>query len=159
MPNKFLDLMIFLENTLASFYAKIKKLSRLKAAKSVLEFMEYHSYAHAQIIEQTKEKFKNPVISEKAIVDFQKNITENVFKQVSNEEDIIKVLKTLADSEESIGKMYISIVKHLRNLSQYYSDIANEIEAISKEEMRHRDLLLRDRDNLLKHMEKEGEKE
>ncbi|MFC1671048.1 hypothetical protein ACFL20_11715 [Spirochaetota bacterium] len=149
MTNKFLDLLVLLENALASFYGKVKNLSRFREARNVLEFMELHSYAHAQIIEQSKVKFKRPVIKEKAIIEFQKNITKSVFDQVSTEKDIIKLLKTLADSEESIGMMYKSIVKHLKGLAQYYTDMAKEIEEISNEEMHHRDLLLNDRDKLL----------
>ena len=149
MAHKFLDLLILLENALASFYGKIKNLSRFKEAKAVLEFMELHSYAHAQIIEQSKSKYKKPVIKEKAIINFQKNITKSVFDKVSNETDLSKMLKTLADSEESIGMMYKSIVKHLKGMAQYYNDIANEIEEISEEEMHHRDLLLKDRDRFL----------
>jgi hypothetical protein len=148
MENEYLNFIIFLENTLASYYQKIKNLPRLEGARNVLEFMEVHSKEHAEVIEQSKNKHKKPVIRESLITDFQNNLTSQVFEQVSNEGDILKVLEILADSEGSLGKMYKSLSSLMLNKSEYYRNIAAEIDKIANDEINHQKLLLKDRDRL-----------
>jgi rubrerythrin len=150
MTNEYINFIVFLENTLATYYQKIKNLARLEGARAVLEFMEVHSFEHAKIIEETRGKYPKPIVRESLIADFQNNLLNSVFKEISEEKDILKVLETLADSEESIGKLYQSFSSLLKKLSDHYLSVAEEIEKIAKEEFNHRDLLLKDRDRLAK---------
>jgi hypothetical protein len=150
MTNEYINFIIFLENTLATFYQKIKNLARLEGARNVMEFMEVHSFEHAKIIEEIKENFPKPVMRENMIADFQNNMIDSVFAKVSEEKDILKVLKMLADSEESLGKMYESMARLLKKTADYNLMIAEKIEGIASQEYQHRDLLLKDRDRLAK---------
>ena len=150
MTNEYINFIVFLENTLATYYQKIKNLARLEGARSVLEFMEVHSFEHGKIIEETRGKYPKPIVRESLIADFQNNLLNSVLKEVSQEKDILKVLKTLADSEESIGKLYQSFSSLLKKLADHYLSVAEDIEKIAKEEFSHRDLLLKDRDRLAK---------
>jgi rubrerythrin len=148
MTNEYINFIVFLENTLATYYQKIKNLARLEPARSVLEFMEVHSFEHAKIIEEVRGKYPKPMVRESLITDFQNNLLNTVFKKISNEKDILRILEILADSEESVGKLYQSFSSLLKKLSDHYLSIAEEIENISKQEFDHRDLLLKDRARL-----------
>jgi hypothetical protein len=148
MTNEYINFIIFLENTLATFYQKIKNLARLEGARNVLEFMEVHSFEHAKIIEEIKDKFPKPVMRESMITDFQNNLLDKVFKKISGEKDILNALELLADSEESLGKLYDSMARLLKKMADHNLMIAEKIEEIAKQEYNHRDLLLRDRDRL-----------
>jgi len=150
MTNEYINFIVFLENTLATYYQKIKNLARLEPARSVLEFMEIHSFEHAQIIENVRGKYPKPVVRESLITDFQNNLLNTVFKKISDEKDILSVLEILASSEESVGKLYQSFAILLKKLSDHYMSVAEEIEKIAKQEFDHRDLLLKDRDRLSK---------
>ncbi|HOT43973.1 MAG TPA: hypothetical protein PLM53_05925 [Spirochaetota bacterium] len=150
MANEYINFIIFLENTLATFYQKIKNVARLEGARNVLEFMEVHSFEHAKIIEEFNEKFPKPVMRETMVTDFQNNLLDAVFTKISEEKDILKALELLADSEESLGKLYESMARLLKKVADYNIMIAEQIEEIARQEYSHRDLLLKDRDRLAK---------
>ncbi len=148
MTSEYLNYIVLLENTLGTYYQKIKNLPRLEGARSVLEFMEDHSFEHARLIGETAERYRKPVIREGMITDFQNNLTDSVFKKISDEKDILTVLDILADSENSLGKLYTSLADLMGNLADHYRNIAGEIRTIAEEEFNHRDLLMKDRDRL-----------
>lgn len=150
MANEYIKFIIFLENTLATYYQKIKNLARLEGARSVLEFMEVHSFEHAKIIEDFAEKNRKPIMRENMIADFQNNLVNTVFKKISEEKDILKALDLLADSEESLGKLYESMSQLLKKMADYNLMIAGIIDEIAQQEYNHRDLLLKDRERLMK---------
>jgi hypothetical protein len=150
MTNEYINFIIFLENTLATYYQKIKNLARLEGARSVLEFMEVHSFEHAKIIEGIKEKFPKPVMNESMISEFQNNLLNTVFKNITEEKDAVTALGILANSEESLGKLYESMARFLKKMADYNLMIAENIEEIARQEYGHRDILLKDRDRLAK---------
>jgi len=149
MKEEHLELIINLENILAGFYEKIKSLPRAKGAQYVLEYMETHSYAHAKEIDQLKKTLKKPDFKKNLIIDFQKKLMKSTFEEITKQKDIVTVLKMLANSEESIGNLYRSIVLYLMNMSRYYSEIAQKVNEIADQENQHRDLLLSDRERLI----------
>ena len=148
MTNEYINFIVFLENTLATFYQRIKNLARLEGARAVLEFMEVHSFEHAKIIEETRERYPKPAVRESMISDFQNNLLNNVLKKISDEKDILSVLKVLADAEDSIGNLYLSMSSLLKKIAGHYVGVANQIEEIAKQEFDHRDLLLKDRERI-----------
>lgn len=150
MTSEYLKFIVFLEKTLATYYQKIKNLPRLEGARNVLEFMEVHSFEHAEIMEDAGKKYVKPAVRDSMIADFQNNLLNSVFKKISDEKDILKVLQILADSEESLGKLYQSISGLLTKIADHYRDVAAEIEKIARQEFDHRDLLLKDMGRLAK---------
>ncbi len=150
MTNEYINFIIFLENTMATYYQKIKNLARLEGARAVLEFMEVHSFEHAAIIEETRDRFPKPAVRESMIADFQNNLLNTVLKKISEEKDILAVLQTLAESEESMGKLYQSMSSLLKKTADHYVSVADQIESIARQEFDHRDLLLKDRERLSK---------
>jgi hypothetical protein len=149
MTNEHLNFIVFLENTMATYYQNIKNLPRLAGARAVLEFMEQHSFEHAAIIEETIQKYVKPVVRESLIADFQNNLLNKVYKEITEEPDILKVLEALAASEESVGKLYQSFAGLLKKTAEHYQAVANRIEEIAGQEFGHRDLLLKDRERLV----------
>ncbi len=154
MADEYLNFIVLLENTLGTYYGKIKNLPRLEGARSVLEFMETHSFEHAELVRDAAEKHRKPALRESMIADFQNNLVEKVFREISEEKDILSVLEKLANSEESLGKLYQGIADMLVRIGDYYREIAAEIAAVANQEFNHRDLLLKDRDRLKQKMGK-----
>lgn len=150
MTNEYINFIVFLENTMASFYQKIKNLARLEGARAVLEFMEVHSFEHAKIIEETRDKFPKPAVRESLIADYQNNLLNTVLKKISDEKDVLAVLQTLAGAEESMGQLYQSMSSLLKKIAGHYVSVAEQIDIIAKQEFDHRDLLIKDRERLSK---------
>jgi hypothetical protein len=150
MKNEYLDFIIFLENTLASFYANLKNDTTYERIKTLLEFMETHSFEHAKIIKETKVDLKEPELNENLILDHHNNLTKKVLSKITAEKNLPLILQELAATEESIGNLYKKISSRLNELSEYYKKIAGVIGKIGDDEYDHRDLLLRDRDRLSK---------
>jgi hypothetical protein len=148
MTNEYLNFIVFLENTMATYYQKIKNLPRLEGARAVLEFMEQHSFEHAAVIEKTKKDYPKPAVRESLIADFQNNLLNKVYKQITDERDILKVLESLAASEESVGKLYQSLAGLLAKTAEHYTAVAARINEIAEQEFHHRDLLIQDRARL-----------
>jgi rubrerythrin len=149
MTNEYLNFIIFLENAMATYYQKIKNLPRLEGARSVLEFMETHSFEHATIIEKTKNEYPKPAVRESLISDFQNNLLNKVYRRITEEKDILRVLEELAMSEESVGKLYQSLAGLMTKMAEHYSAVASRINEIAEQEFGHRDLLLKDRARLI----------
>lgn len=154
MADEYLNYIVLLENTLGTYYGKIKNLPRLEGARSVLEFMETHSFEHADLIREAGGKRRKPALRESMITDFQNDLVEKVFRQISDEKDILSVLEKLANSEESLGKLYHGIADLMVRIGDYYREIAAEIAAVADQEFNHRDLLLKDRERLKQKMGK-----
>ena len=90
MTDELLDLIKFLENDLSAFYSSIKNLHRTKIATDVLEYMEMHSSAHAEVIEKTKNKYEQPKFKKELIKNFQENLKKSIHKQIMDERDLGK---------------------------------------------------------------------
>ena len=142
MKDEFFDFAILLERTLASFYEKILKEERLERIRSTLDFQATHSHEHAKRIAETAKTHEKPQLGEKIILDYQNDLTKDLFEKIAREGDINKIIETLADSEEKLGDLYKKIAEKMRDLSAYYETIAGEIDKIGEEEYQHRDLLL-----------------
>ena len=150
MKSEYLDYLILLEKSIASFYENIKDESDFGRIRAVLEFMETHSAEHAERIEELREEHSRPVIDDNLILNVQNNITKNLKAEIKDERDLILILKKLADSEEAVGDMYKRFSQYLLKLSDYYKVISAEIIKIADEEYNHRDILLNDRAQLIK---------
>ena len=152
MTNEYLNFIVFLENAMGSYYQKIKNLTRMEGARSVLEFMETHSFEHAAIIEKMKKDHVKPAARESMITDFHNNLLNKVYRRIADEKDILTVLAELAASEESVGKLYQSLAGLMTKMAEHYAAVAARINEIAEQEFGHRDLLLKDRERLAEKM-------
>lgn len=150
MKSKYIEYLILLEKTLAAFYENLKQEDEFASIRPVLEFMETHSAEHAERIEEMHEKNPRPAIDDNLILNVQNNISKKVKEYIKYERDRIKVLETLAKSEEEIGDMYKRFAEYLIKLSDWYKLISGEVLKLTDEEYNHRDILLNDRDQLKK---------
>jgi rubrerythrin len=143
MLKELLNVIVTLEVDLSHFYEKLKNIVRLKEAKGVLDFMDTHSYAHSEIIRAEKEKLKDPSFHSVGLVqEFHKNLMNTVFKEIISNDNLDDILKILANSEDSLGKLYKSMAQNILKISDFYKDVYTLIDRIGDEEFGHRDLLL-----------------
>ena len=149
MSNEYLDFIVFLENTLASFYANLKKDTSYERIKTLLDFMETHSFEHAEKIKETKAAYITPELSENEILTYHNDLTKKVTAILASGKNLIAVLEELATSEESLGNLYKKIASVLIDISEHYKKVARVINKIGDDEYDHRDLLLKDRNRLM----------
>ncbi len=150
MTDEYLSYIVLLEKTLVSFYEETKRKMEYEKIKTVLEFMETHSAAHAETVAELKEKMPRPDFDKDFMFTFQNNLNDEVLKDLKDSRDLVSILQTLADAEESIGHLYKNIADHLRLLATHYTNIAKVVDQLALEEYEHRDILLKDKENLSK---------
>jgi len=151
MKDQYLEYIVLLEKTLASFYEKIKKKESLSAIRTVLEFMETHSEGHALSIEENLNKLDCPSLSPNDIFNYQNNLTSEASEYLNEEKDLAAILDKLSQTENDLGDFYKDIAVKLDELSVHYSNVAKFINKLSEDEYNHRDILLNDKERLLKH--------
>jgi demethoxyubiquinone hydroxylase (CLK1/Coq7/Cat5 family) len=148
MNDQYLEYIVLLEKTLASFYGKIKNKESLGAIKTVLEFMESHSDGHALSIEESSSKVDCPALNPNDILNYQNSITSEASDFLEEEKDLLKILNKLSDTEEALGDFYKTIAGKMNELSAHYSKVSKIIDQLSEDEYNHRDILLRDKERL-----------
>src|SRR5208337_4101152 len=120
MSNEYLDFIVFLENSLGSFYANLKQDTSLERIQSLLDFMETHSFEHAKKIRETKIIYIKPELSENEILTWHNDLIRKVTSKLTNGKNLVTVLEELATSEESLGNLYKKIASVLINISEHY---------------------------------------
>ncbi|PKL38340.1 MAG: hypothetical protein CVV44_10650 [Spirochaetae bacterium HGW-Spirochaetae-1] len=155
MKEEYLEFAVLLEKGLAGFYENMKKQDRFGRIKQVLEFMETHSFEHAERLAEISETTDKPALGESMILDYQNTVTKKVNNEIKGENDLMKILQVLADSEEKLGDLYNNTAETMSRLSRHYSILAEHFKDIAGDEYKHRDLLMADKKRL---EEKEGGK-
>ncbi len=149
MKSEFLDFIVFLEKTIASFYEQMQKDSAFERIKTVLDFMETHSREHGEKIDQLNRTMERPELSKELIIDYQNNLAKEVKNEISQQKDLPGVLKTLADSEEELALLYKRISGLMSEIAEYYQKLSREIDVLAHDEYQHRDILLNDRERII----------
>jgi len=148
MEDQYLKYIELLEHAVASFYAHTKQNQYMEKIRSVLEFMETHSEAHAEIIASAVTENPIPVLDPKQVSNFQNSVLKDAEQLIKNERDVIIILDKLAYSEEALGDFYKSIAGSLKELSLHYLKVSEIISQIADDEYNHRDILLNDKERL-----------
>ncbi|HSB69100.1 MAG TPA: hypothetical protein VLH58_08915 [Candidatus Methylomirabilis sp.] len=149
------DLVRSLENDLASFYARIKGLSRFEESKRLFQIMEEQCRQHAQSAEEISRRHPVPGdLNLAGIIEVQARIMRTLFHEIIQEPDLLIVYRKLADGEETISLLYRRIAEHFRSLSPDHQPAAEEFDRLADEEMTHRDAILKLAEN--RRREKEG---
>lgn len=141
------DLLTELELHIAALYNKAKKLTRFKEFAETFQLMETVSANHSAEIKKMGNNKSMPVFDRAAVIRMHDKIKNKLWEDVIKETDESLILKKMAQSEEDAGKLYTAISLYFKKLSEYYSNVSNDIQKIAGEEFEHRDALLK----LLKH--------
>ncbi len=142
MENDVLDIMIGVEDELASLYTKIKNVSRLESVKEVLDYLIEETVFHSKRIEGLKTKFDKPVLQTEMIQVLYGRIKDSLYNTLSKTYDYNSSIDIMANTEDSIGKIYKTISNHFSRLSDYYQKVSDEINQLSTEEAEHKSILL-----------------
>jgi hypothetical protein len=141
-PIQVLRIFIKCEKDLAKFYGQLKNISQLQEFVKVFEVMETHSYEHSEKIVDDFQRFHIPDLNIESLIVLHNNIKKNLFDELAHETNVLFVLKKLAETEELIGKMYLSIAQHYKKNAERFEKLAKGIETIAHEEFQHRDYIL-----------------
>lgn len=143
MPDDILGHLVGLEDDLADFYEKLRKVSRLNNAAEVFIFLEEHSRLHARAIEGMAGKQGIRPLDIQTVDRIVENIKSGSFRDISENYDFNRAMDTLAGIEENIGKVYDSIADYYLNLSDQYRRFSEKIRTISGEERDHSRMILK----------------
>jgi rubrerythrin len=137
------DLVAYLENDLADFYARIKALPRLKEAQDILQQMETQCRQHAQRATEISHRYAVPGgVQFGGIIESQNRLKQAVSDAVVQEPDAAVVYRRLADAEETFALLYRRIAAHIRTLGATHAPIAETFDQLAAEELLHREAFL-----------------
>jgi hypothetical protein len=132
-----------LELTIVELYSKARSLSRLRPFVETFQMMETVSFNHSQLIREAGEKVSIPTFDKNAILIMHRKMRDKLWNDIMKDEDENSILKKMATSEESVGKLYLAISSYYQKLSDAFKNVSNEIQGIAQEEFEHRDALLK----------------
>jgi hypothetical protein len=137
------DLVAYLENDLADFFARIKALPRLKDAHDTLQHMEDQCRQHAQRGAGISRRYAVPGgLPFGGIVASQTRLKQAITDAVLQERDLSVVFRRLADMEETVALLYRRIAEHVRSLGVVHAPIAEEFDRLAAEELLHQATIL-----------------
>jgi hypothetical protein len=138
------DLVRSLENDLADFYARSKRLSRFKESKQLFQILEEQCRLHAKSANEISRRHSVPGDFNLAgVIEIQARLMRSVFQEVIKEPDTLVVFRKLADGEETLALLYRRIAEHFRSLSPDHRSAAEEFDRLADDEMVHRDAILK----------------
>jgi hypothetical protein len=138
------DLVAYLENDLADFFARIKALPRLKEAQDTLRHMEDQCRQHAQRGAGISRNYAVPGgLRFGGIVESQTRLKQAISDAVIREPDLAVVFRRLADMEATVALLYRRIAEHIRSLGAVHASIAEEFDRLAADELQHQATILR----------------
>ncbi len=143
MSNSIFQLCVELERDIASFYEKVKNVSRYKSNAIILNKMVEESTQHAASMENMAKDIEIPVFNKQIVLTLQEKIKNSLWNEIMNEPDTEVVKQKLAKTEETAGKMYYAISGYLNNLAEYYKKLAKKVEGIALQELNHMESILK----------------
>lgn len=143
MRDEIFDLIIQLEESFADFYKKLKTNEHLKDFHDTLKLMEDHCHLHSNEMKEFAEKIIKPTFNKPAVVELDNRMKDSLFKEILHNNDNLRSLQDMANAEETLGELYLSISQYLKKLQEYYGEMIKGLEKISNDEFIHRDYILR----------------
>ncbi len=138
------DLVTYLENDLAEFYARLRALSRLRAAKGILTRMENECREHARRTAGISPRYVVPGTMRLAgILEAQTRLKQRVSEAILQRPDPEALCCQLAEAETTVSRLYRSIAAHLRTIETPETPVAGEFDRLAEEELQHRDAFLK----------------
>ena len=137
------DLVAYLENDLADFYARIRAFPRLKAAQDTLWQMESQCRQHAKRAAEISHEYVVPGgVRFGGIVESQNRLKQAITDAVLQDPDPTVVYHRLADAEETLALLYRRIAEHIRSLGAVHAPTAEVFDQLAAEELVHRAAIL-----------------
>jgi len=141
MSLRIFELLELLENDLAALYEHLKPKAVSDTVKEVFDFMDKHSRGHAKKIGRLRERYEKQPFNEESILALHKRVKIELYKKLTEERPETEVCELLEQTEETLAKLYQSLALYYENMSAHYATMAQEIAVLSKEELRHRDIV------------------
>lgn len=143
MEDEVLDAFMNIENELASLYKKIKNASHLEPVKEVLNYLIEETLFHSKRIEGMKKKFEKPQLQTSMVYVLYDRLKDSLYSALLKEHDFNKSIDIMAQTEDSIKKIYTATAAHYKKLSEYYEKVSNEFSQLVTEESEHTDILIK----------------
>ncbi|PKL40622.1 MAG: hypothetical protein CVV44_03200 [Spirochaetae bacterium HGW-Spirochaetae-1] len=139
------DFIAQLEKDLADHYIRLKSTARFRESHSVFDFMNSHSRGHAETVETMREKHAKPHLDNSFYLHVSKQIQDSLTREIAEAKRASEAFDVLARAEELVGKMYIILSNHYKELGDFYHSISEDISQLAEEEFNHRDILKKEK--------------
>jgi len=145
MEMNIFDFIAQLEKDLADHYIRLKSTARFKESHSVFDFMNAHSLGHAEVAENMRNNHIKPQTDNSFYLQVNKQIQDSMTREIAEVKRPSDAFDVLARAEELLGKMYIILSNHYKEMAEYYQAISEDISKIANDEFNHRDILKKEK--------------
>ena len=141
-PNQMLTTAVQLERDLADFYKQLSNAVGFERYHDIFMSMVSHSQLHADIINGLVKDFNIPELDISPMQKLHEKIKHRLVQQLKSETDLAVARQKLAEAEDILGKIYLTISANYERVAQTYQKAAEKFKKLAKDEQRHRDQLL-----------------
>lgn len=131
-----------LEQDIARFYEKQGLLSRFPRSAELFRYMSEQSIVHSYTVQKFSEKYTRPQLDNDLVQRVHMQIKQSLEEEIHKSENTREAMTKIARAEELVGKMYQMMAKRYRDLGEYYTRVAADIDTIAEEEFVHRDMVI-----------------
>lgn len=134
------DLVTYLENDLAEFYAGLRAIPRLRAVEGILQHMEEECRKHAVRTAAISRAYAvPPAMQLGAIMEVQARLKQHMSTTIISTPEPAAVLRAMIAAEETLALFYQRIAERIRSLMPANSQLVDEFEQLARDELLHRD--------------------
>ena len=145
-PDQMMTIAVQLERDLADFYKQLSNAVGFEKYHEIFMSMFKHSQQHADIIDGLAKDFNVPELDISPMQELHEKIKDRLIQQLKSEQDLAVGRRKLADAEDILGKMYLTISASYERAAQTYQNAAGQFKKLAEDEQRHRDQLLEEID-------------
>jgi hypothetical protein len=137
-----LELVSQLERDIAAFYIRLKNLAGYLRSDDTIDSMIRESMEHAERVDMLAKKYDKPEIKHHIVRELHEQIMSALVTEIGSSRSMRIGIEKIAHTEEQVGKLYQFIAGYYEKLALYYTNIAEEMKVIAKEEFDHRDRVM-----------------
>ena len=149
-PHQMMTIAVQLERDLADFYRQLSTAVGFEKYHDIFMSMFKHSQHHADIINGLAKDFNIPELDIAPMQELHAKIKDRLIQQLKSERDLAVGRRKMAEAEDILGKIYLTISANYERAAQTYQRASEQFNKLAEDEQRHRDHLLngvdRDRD-------------
>ena len=131
-----------LEKDIAAFYERLSNAAGFEKFQNIFMKLSEHSHLHADKIGGLVEDFNVPELDLSPMQELQKIVKQRIIQHLNNESDVTVGCQKLADAEDILGKIYLTISANYEKVARSYQKASNQFKKLAQDEQQHRDQLL-----------------
>ena len=141
-PNQMLTSAVQLEKDIAAFYERLSNAVGFEKYQDIFLKLSEHSHLHADMIDGLVEDFNIPDLDISPMQELQETVKQRIIQHLNNESDVAVGCQKLANAEDILGKIYLTISANYEKVARSYQKASDQFKKLAQDEQQHRDQLL-----------------